>query len=681
MSWAAAVPVALVAAAWCVLPGALVARAAGIRGVSCWGAAPLVSVALVATTAVLAGRAGVPWGALPVLVVTVLVAAVALAVRTPWRRRRASGGAGPADGRDRWWARLLRGGPDGPLAGPALLVGLVVTVAIGWLTVMLAFGAVDAVSPTYDAIYHYSAVARILLTGDASSLTLGALNNPGRPSAYPAAWHDLVSLVVLGTGASVPVASNIAAFTAAAVVWPLSCTLLVRQVAGPRPGAVLVAPVLATAFTAMPWLLLNWGVLWPNLLGLALVPAGLAAVATVLGLTRGSTVGRVQALLLGVAAVPALGLAHPNAAVSLVVLALSPLAVAAVRATVRLLRRGRPLAAAAPVAGALAALAAVLWLLAWSPLLDGVRAFDWKASMGAREALLGVLWNGTNKRPELVVVSVLVVVGAVLALRRARTAWLVPAHLTSAFLYVLAVAREGELVTALTGAWYNDSHRLAAMVPVTGVPLATLGVLGVAGLLVRAAGVLRGGRTDPGRRLPPVAAVPVVALVAAVLVLATGGLRIGLHAAVVADAYRYETGRVLQPGQREFLERVGQETPPGAVVAANPWTGNGLLFPLTGREVLFPHLSGTWTPEQELLRRRLDDAAADPAVCDAVRATGTRWVIDGPVSWWPYDPRADTYPGIDDVDTAPGFEPVLSGGGSTLYRITACGAAPVGATG
>lgn len=682
MTWAQAVPVALVTAAWCVLPGALVARAAGLRGAVCWGAGPLVSVALIATTAVLAGRAGVPWGPWPVLGVTAVLALLCAAVTAALRLRAGRSRSGPGDDAGDPADRppfLLRAGPDGPLGGIALAVGVAVTVAIGWLTVMLAFGPVDAVSPTYDAIYHYSAVARILQTGDASSLTLGELNSPGLPSAYPAAWHDVVSLVVASTGASIPAASNLAAFTAAAVVWPLSCTLLVRQIVGLRAGALLVTPVLATAFTAMPWLLMNWGVLWPNLLGLALVPAGLAAVVTVLGLARDSVVGKVRALLLGATTVPALALAHPNAAVSPLVLGLSPVVVAAGLSTVRHVRERRFATAALAPAGALAAVAAVVWLLAWSPFLASVRTFDWQASMGAREALTGVLWNGTNKRPELVVVSVLVVVGAVLALRHARTAWLVPAHLTSALLYTLAVAREGDLVTALTGAWYNDSHRLAAMVPITGVPLATLGVLGAAGLAVRAVTAVRRAETTPERRRP--AAVPVVAVLAAMLVLLTDGFRIGVHAAVIADVYRYETGRVLQPGQREFLEAAGRATEPGAVVAANPWTGNGLLYPLTGREVLFPHLSGTWTPDQELIRLRLHDAARDPVVCPAVRATGVGYVIDGPVTWWPWDPRADTYPGLSEIDRAPGFEPVLSGGGSTLYRITACGTEPTRSTG
>lgn len=683
MTWAAAVPAAVVTVAWCVLPGALLTRLLGWRGIACWGTAPLASVALVATTAVLAGAAGIPWGPWPVLAATLLTATVVSVARWTVRRRTARSGAlGPgAPGGDRprsVEAVLLRDGPDGPLAGLALAAGMAVTVAIGWTTVVLAFGAVDAVSPTYDAIYHYGAVAHILSTGDASSLTLGELTSPGRPTAYPGAWHDLVSLVVLTSGVPIPVASNIVAFAAAAVVWPLTCALLARQVMGPRAGVLLIAPILATGFTAMPWLLLNWGVLWPNLLGLALLPAGLAAVVTVLGLTRDSMIGRPGALLLGVVTVPGLGLAHPNALISLAVLGLSPVAIAALVASVRHARGRRILRAAMAPAGVLAVTAAVVWLIAWSPFLAGVRTFDWQASMGAAEALEGLLWNSTNKRPELAVISVLVVVGAVFALRRARTAWLVPAHLTSGFLYVLAVAREGELVTALTGAWYNDSHRLAAMVPITGVPLATLGVIGMVGLLVRAAARLRG--TDlPGARRRLVT-IPVVAVAAACLVLVTGGFRIGVHANVVADTYQHETSRVLQPGQRDFLDEVGGLVPPDAVVAANPWTGNALLYPLTGRAVMFPHLSGTWTPDQQVVQQRLHDASRDPEVCRAVRATGLGYAIDGPVSWWPWDPRAESYPGLTGLDSEPGFDAVASGGGSTLYRITACGDAPPGRT-
>ena len=676
MSWLAAVPATVIAVGWCLLPGALLLQVLGWRGVACWGGAPIISVAFIAVAAVVAGRLRVPWGPLPVVGAVAVCAAVLFVLRAAAPHPLRS--AADTEQMSRWRA-LADGGPDGPMARPALLVGLLVTVAIGWLTVVLAIGDVDAISPTYDAVHHYSAVARVLSTGDGSSLTLGEITSPGRPNAYPAAWHDLVALVSLTSGLTVPAASNVMAFTAAAVVWPLCCTLLARQVAGPRAGILLVTPILATAFTAMPWLMMTWGVLWPNLLGLALAPAALAAVVGFTTSWEDGALSRPASLLLGSFATVGLALAHPNAVVSVLVLGLSPIAVAATRSTVGSIRRQRYVQAVAAPVGAVAIALGVLWLLAWSPFLAGVRSFDWPASMGARDALLGVLWNGTNGRPPLYVVSVLVLIGSVFALRRARTAWLVPAHLTSALLYVLAVAREGEMVTALTGAWYNDSYRLAAMVPITGVPLAALGVTELVGLSVKAwAHRTERDPTDPGLRTIATAA---VAVTAAVLVVASNGFRVGAHAFVVAGTYQREATWMLQPGQRDFLEAAGSAVPPGTVVAANPWTGNALIYALTGRETTFPHLSGNWTPDQKLIQQRLRDAAADPAVCAAVRSTGLGYAIDGPVSYWPWDRRSRSFPGLAGLDRAPGFEPVLSGGGSTLYRITACGAGPARSTG
>ncbi|MBN9736554.1 MULTISPECIES: DUF6541 family protein [unclassified Pseudonocardia] len=678
MTWTAAVPAAVVAAAWCLIPGALVARTAGWRGIACWGSAPMISVALIATTAVAAGRLGIPWGAAPVVAAVLLCAVVVLAARAVVRRlvrprptSPVAADAPPAEERSLYRrAAALRAGPDGALARISLATGMAVTIAICWLTLVLAFGPVDTISPTYDAVHHYSAVARILGTGDGSSLTLGELTSPGRPAVYPAAWHDLVALVVLTSGVTVPVASNIVALVVAAVVWPLSCVLLVRQLVGPQAGAFLVAPILSTAFTSMPWLLMTWGVLWPNLIGLALVPAGLAALVTLLGLTRESAISRPGAALLGAFVVAGLGLAHPSAVISLLVLGLSPVAYGGGVLATRWIREHRPLRAVAAVSAVAVAFGATVWLLAWSPFLASVRSYDWPASMGAREAVLGVLWNATNGRPELALVSVLVLVGAVFALRRARTGWLVPAHLVSGFLYVLAVSREGALTTALTGAWYNDSYRLGAMVPLTGVPLATIGVVGTVGLLVRATIRLRGAELPAARRR--LVTTPVIAAVAAVLVLASDGFRVGVHAFVVAGTYQREATWMLQPGQREFLEQAGRLVSPDVVVAANPWTGNSLLYALTGREVMFPHLSGNWTPDQKVIRERLRYAAGDPAVCTAVRTTGVGYVIEGPVSYWPWHEQSHSFPGLTGLDGTDGFERVLSGGGSTLYRVTAC---------
>ncbi|MEJ8278745.1 DUF6541 family protein [Pseudonocardia spirodelae] len=710
-TWLSALPTALGAVLWVVGPGAVVLRAAGVRGLLTWGLAPVVSTATISSSAVLASAAGVPWGPWAPVAVAVVIALVAVLFRafvarrpagsalhrgwrtalrswTPGRRLRAAlQRVRTPRGRfartpdplttalpQVWRTSAQREGLDGRRAGAAAALGVAVAAGLSWLTVVQGFGPVDGLSSTYDAVFHYNAVAHILHTGDASSLTLGSLTNPTSALAlYPAGWHDLVSLVAMLSGADVPVATNVTAWVVAGVVFPLSALALTRQVTGPSAASALVTPVLATGFTALPWALMSFGVLWPNLLGVALLPGYLALLLPVVGVAARSAIGPAGAAVTLVLTLPALGLAHPNALFSLAVLGLFPvLWGVGVLARRRLATRRfwQPLLAAA---GVVTVVATVLWFMTASPLTEGVRQFDWPAFTDVPTAVLQVLANASNGRPDLVVLSALVVIGAVVALRRVATSWLVPAHLVSGALYVLAAADDGSASAALTGAWYNDSYRLAAMVPVTGVALAAVGLCGVAGLLRRVA--LRiPSAAGPARRrgvLPALAA----ALVAVVLA-TTGGLSVGTHADVLAGPYQRPSDAILEPGQREFLQQVATIVGPDDVVAADPFTGNALLYPLTGREVLFPHLIGNWSPEQTLLATRFRDVGTDPTICTAAADLRVDWLLTGPITFWPNHGGARWYPGLHDIAPVPGFELVATGGGQELWRLTACTPGP-----
>lgn len=712
MSWLSAVPAVLFAGFWALGPGLLIAYAAGLRNLVAWGAAPLLSIAVSAGPAVVAGALGIPWGVYVPLVSALLTAAVVLGARELAARRRPGGAPGP------WTAAYQRvreiyvraRTPQGEFArvpdsvdglsttavpqvwpnaaqraratagrapwliGAVATAGAAAAAILGWLTAVNGFGPADGVSQTYDAVFHYSAVAQILDTGNASSLHVGTLTNPALPSAlYPAAWHDLVSLVALSLpGAGVAVATNATALAVAVVVWPMSCLFLVRQVAGPSIGAALATPVLAVGFTAFPWALMSFGVLWPNLLGVSLLPGALAAVITLFGLARESQMGPAGAAVLLVVTVPTLALAHPNAVFSLAALALFP----TLWWLARLIRRYLftrlfvlPLVA---VAGSAAVVWGVVWLMVASPLLAGVRSFDWEAFSGRREAVWDVALGATNNRPEAWTVSILVLVGIVFALRRASTSWLVPTHLLSGFLYLQAAAQETDFAAAITGAWYNDSYRLAAMVPVTGVALAVIGTLGLAGLARRAMAALP---VPSLKALPSLRVLPGL-LTGAVLLLAvaiSGGMDLRTHATVLAGPYQEPGSMLLTPEQRAFLERAGEMLPDDAVVASNPFTGGALLYPLTGHEVLFPHLTGAWTPDQKTLAAHLRDVSTDPAVCPAVIATRTGYVLDGPTTFWPWNGASRTYPGLQDISPVPGFELMADDGVNALYRITACG--------
>ena len=304
MSWLDAAPALGVALALLVAPGLLVVLVAGVRGVLAAALSPVLSVAVIAGTAVAAQLMGVRLGLAALVAGTGGALLVVGAVRGAGRFTRGEEEV-EADG----WRPLLGGLLGAGAAAVALAVGLA-----------RGMGAADRWPQTFDAVFHLSAVDHVQRTGDGSALTLGTIVVPGRSSSfYPAAWHDLVALVASWTGLTAPVAANAVALVAAAVVWPLGCVALTRVALGPSPVACAAGGALAGAVSASPVLLTGYGTLWPNALATALLPACLALLADLFDLGPSRAVPRwVGWPMLGAGAA-GLGLAHPNAVVTLAV--------------------------------------------------------------------------------------------------------------------------------------------------------------------------------------------------------------------------------------------------------------------------------------------------------------------------------------------------------------------------
>lgn len=691
MSWLSAVPLVVLAAAWVTLPGLVVGLAAGLRGIAAWGAAPMLSVGVIAGSAVGASMLGVPWsGAAPVAAAAAFALLVVgvrrLVLRRPLLPRptvvRAAAGESVRT--------LLRGGPDRRWTGLAALGGLTIAAVLGLRAVLRGMDRPDALSQTFDANFHYNAVARILGTHDASSLTVGGLVNS--PGFYPAAWHDVVSLVApLATGpGGIVVASNVVALVTTLLVWPLSVLFLVRTLVGRSAGAALAAPVLALGFVAFPWTLVTYGALWPNLLGVSLVPAALAATALAarpgLGPDPVSPArpgpyppGRVARWFPAGAAVVALGFAHPNALFGAVVVAVPPILWGLAGAVRRGLRGGvwPTVRAVVAVPVVLAALGGVAWFMFVSPALDGIRGYYWEPEVSVTDAAWNTVLHNPEDNAPAWSIAVLTVAGAVWALRRARTSWLVPAHLLVCTLYVVGATTWSSV---WTGVWYNDSPRIAALVPVTAAPLAALGLVALCSLARSLACLVRDRLT---RAAPAVAGLPrpraavLVAIGVIAVVVTSGGLYQRSHIDSLAAIYQTPEEVLVGPEQARFLREAGDLLPSDAVVAQNPWAGTAMLWPLTDRQVLFPHLTGVWSPDQRIIAERLRDASNDPAVCAAVAETGTGYVITAPPTFWQPDPLATQWPGLDDLADADGFELLARDGDNALWRITACDAGRV----
>ncbi|KRE53808.1 DUF6541 family protein [Phycicoccus sp. Soil748] len=674
-AWLELLPVVLVAAGVLLVPGVAIAWAAGLRGTLALGVAAPLSVTTIAMTAVLAGRMGVPFGPVPVLAATTAGVALALASsglgRRPWR----AGQARPS-------RRTVRGVTR---PAPATVAG-VAGAAVGGLcaaaAVVRGVGDPARFPQTFDAVFHLNAVQRALESGNASSLWLGTVAAPERASVfYPAAWHDVVVLVVQASGAPLVAGVTAVSVIVAGVLWPLACTALAAEAFAGRTGTVVAAGVLSAAFGATPFLLLSYGTLWPNALATALLPGILACV---LGVWRGGPIARagagidaevlagarpvlglparkrVRPALVAAGTLPGLVLAHPNAVLSLLfyLTVLGAVAGLVWAARLRVSWRLRWVVAAA----GLALLSAEAWLVAASPVFATTRRTSWPARQSLAQAAGEWLLSAPMRTPVPWLAAALVLVGAAAALRRRDHWWLLACHATAGALFVLVAGSDGRLARAVSGPWYDDPFRLAALLGLTAVPLAALGLECV----VDAAR----GRCVERLRLPDGLSHGVLVALAAVLVAGvTGGAYAGANSRVVATWYG---GHGLAgPAELALLQRLPRWVPRGQVVAGNPWNGSALASPVAGVPTLFPHLNGDWGTDRDLLAGHLEQAATDPSVCPAVERLHVGFVLDGTVAFWPGDRRQARYAGLS-VEGVQGFEPVDSGGRLTLYRVVAC---------
>jgi hypothetical protein len=639
VSWIAAAPAVATAVLVLVVPGAAVGWASGLRGIPAWGAAAPLSVTVVALAAVVADLLGVRWGAVPVVVATLVAVA-------------AGGGVGRLLGRPlgtdpRW----LRGSA---LSGAVLGSGLCAA------AVVAGVGSPERVPQTYDAVFHLNAVQRALETGSVSSLRLGTLSSPERDSAfYPGAWHAVTALVAQ-TGVS-PVVAASAVSVALALVWPFGCLALVRQALGPRLPALVAGGLLAGAFGAAPFLLLSYGTVWPNALGTVLLPPVLAALASAVGLSAAPAPDRRRSTIVVLGAAPALALAHPNVVVTMAVYAVPVTAAALAWGP----WRGKSWRERGTCWGAwLLGCLVLLWVVTRSSVFAATRGTDWRAAESLAQAVGEGLAVAPRGLPVAAVAAALSLVGMAAAALRPRLRWLLGCHASVAALFVLAAGSDAGLAQALTGPWYNDAFRLGALLPVTAVPLAALGA---AELAERAADRL----AAPARRR--------TALVAGAAVLATAslaglqGATVGANAAVVQRWYGHAA--LAGPAEQRLFERLRDVVPAGAVIAGNPWNGSALAEAVSGREVLFPHLSGAWGSERTTVAASLADVRTDPAACAAARALKVEYVLAGPSAFWRADRRQRLYAGLE-VSRAAGFEPVAHGGRLTLYKVPACDAGP-----
>ncbi|EXJ51339.1 DUF6541 family protein [Microbacterium sp. MRS-1] len=639
-----ALPAFLIAIALLIVPGAIIVFA-GWRAqrTVLYLLAPGLSIALMAASATLAPFVGIRWSVLPLSAVTVVAAAAAFLVG-----RSAAPSAPPTQRRTD-------------------LAGLAALVAAGVVQVWQfarAFGAPDNIAQRFDTIVHLNAIRLALDTGDASPFQIGRTSDI---SFYPNAWHAFTSLIAECSGVDVPTAVNVANLAIVALLWPASMMALSAVLFRARTAALVATAALTSAFGAFPALFFNWGVLYPNAVGFAMIPAALAGALFVYRCNPGRDRIRNWLLLGTLALGTALG--HPNALLAATIFAWLLCTGFAVQDALRersSSRRWR------------AVLIFTIGLIVCTAFIALARTGDahsgWQPWGSAAQAFgEGVLVSPRGFAPT-VIVSVLLAAAAIGAARRPhRITFLLPL-LAAVGLFVLAagVAHASRLRSFLTNPWYSDPSRFAALLVIAAIPAAVMGAL----ILFDLARAFVQRRTaHRSARVQGVARASASAVAIAVVFSASVGPNVSTSLGQVREAYTATADALLlSPDERALIERLPAYVEPSDLVIGSPRTGVSLAYALEGIHVTERHVFGSPSDDERYLDLNLRRIDTDPAVCAAVDRVGVDFILDFGARDVIDPSGAAAYSGVIDLTASTHLELVdAQGPDARLFRIVGCG--------
>lgn len=626
--------------------GVPLARAIGLRGFNAIAIAPAFTMTIVCGSSVILPWLGIPWTPWAVAGVAVIAALILFGLRLLTRRYRPA--PLPRRNFDRW-----------------LLVAFLIAAVLIAVRTIIVIQAPDRISQTFDNVFHLNAMRWILDTGSASSFEIGYMTNPsGPPTFYPAAWHALGTLVAQLSGAAIPVVINAVVLTVSAIVWPMSILLLSRTLLGRSPALAVSVGLVSASVPGFPLAMMDFGVLYPFQLGLALVPIALTITAKLLRLVADrDRLGTLWWSIALVAVLAALALVHPGALMAWLALS-APMAVVFVVVSWRRggSRRYRIVLLSLTVAYLVLA-AAMVYVLrppgearGWQPemsmnsaLVKVMTASPWYAHapiLVAIGVLLGIVWALLSRRPSVLAALGMYVVGAIL--------------------FVAAAALPFPFRDLLTAPWYNNIPRLAAIFTVTLVPLAAYGFSQTWALAAR-----RLRRREWSTTSIRVSGAVLLALIG--FALQAGPLSAMPEAQRVASwSYALtDDSPLLSADEAALLERLGDHVPPDVAIAGSPWTGTSVAYALTGRHVLMPHILMEISAELEMINEGLADAKPGSAVCDAIEQLSVGFVLDfgeREVHGADHD-----FPGLDNLSDSGSVRLVDREGDARLYEVTACG--------
>ncbi|GAA3536539.1 hypothetical protein GCM10022222_20330 [Amycolatopsis ultiminotia] len=609
------------------VPGGLIGRAAGLRGWTLAGLAPLLSYAVTGLAGPWLAKAGLPYNVLTTAVCTVLVAALAygarrLLIARGWLTE------GAEEPQNRWTRREHW----------AVAACVVVATGLSIAVVLSARGGTTAVFQRWDTVFHANGIRYIAETGDGSLTGMGTINWYPDGSFYPNGYHLVGALVYQISGTSVPVTLNAITMPVAGL-FALSMVAMIRQLGGRAVYAGCTALVAAAATTGA-YESVSSGLL-PYALAIVLTPLAVVALQRFL-LRPGVDTGLILAFT-----ADGLLTAHSSALFGAVLFAL-PLALQRwYRSLRRLPLDGVPdgRSAGRVIGGDLLRMVPVMVasVLLAAPEIFGAIGFTagsypyygWNSDLSVPVSLkLLATFQQVLNRPQIWL-TVLLLIGVLTFRRLGRMRWVSLSALGLSAFFVL-VASFGYLpwVVSLSRPWWNDRYRLMAL---AAIPLCLLAGHGMAELQRWIARRVRNGAWARSRPqvLARLGMGTAVVVVAATAVLTGGFYRSANATAVSYLYYNGPEGEVTPPVSADEIAAImhlgTMGIPPREKVLNDRLDGTAWMYALSGVHPVAGHYDGGGrvAPDALYLAVHFRDYDTDPQVRAAIRRLDVHHVLIG----------------------------------------------------
>lgn len=668
------------------IPGGLIVRAMRANGITCLVYAPVASVTAIQIVAVAYEKLSVSAQWYAIVMPIVVVGACAIAIMRVKTRRTAFASWGILNENFRYSCSLLA-------------VYILFAIVITTLYYVLPLDGPNSFNQDHDNVTHLNLISGLADSGNYSTLSRDfyydssssfSIPMQGGNPFYPAGWHAVGALLVNALGVSAPLAENALNTVFLASVLPVGFFSLLGVLYPDKSFLRLSGAVVCLGFAAFPWRLLTFGPLYPNLAGLSFVAMSVAAFVVWVDSGR----NKCRCAILFAMCLIGMAVSHPNAvfttAVVLLPFVISRLTVVIMKKLSKKELGGHRLFKRRwgwLVTGGLTIVSAALWLVLYKlPFLQSTVSFAWPSYALPHQALIDIVTFAFNQAQSQIVLSILVIAGAAVSLKRGRHRWLVASFALAFFICFVAATDDGMLRHIVSGFWYTDPYRVAATLVIVAIPLVCVGVDWLCSA-IRSRMINMSSRkaTPYGRALSAAMLVGVLIVnyypsysIPGVLNVNTAFGDIESKSTSLMDSSR---DNLLSPDERGFLSDVLSLVGDEDLILNMADDGSAFAHALYGLNVYYRFFgiqgSVDETQHSKNIRLHLNELADNESVQEAVSEAGAKYVLvldqgGDPLPercFYGYYDKSD-WSGFASIDDqTPGLEIVLSQGDMRLYRI------------